>query len=72
MLTGLTPSTAYSYAVKAKDVAGNVSAASATGTFTTSTPPVDVVAPGKPGTPVASAVTSTGATLTWTASTAGT
>ena len=72
MLSGLTPSTAYSYAVKAKDVAANVSAASATGTFTTSTPPVDVVVPGKPGTPVASAITATGATLTWTASTAGT
>ncbi|WP_456825006.1 glycoside hydrolase family 9 protein [Cellulomonas sp. P5_E12] len=72
VLSGLTPSTAYSFAVRAKDVAGNVSAASATGTFTTSTPPVDVVAPGKPGTPVASAITSSGATLTWTASTAGT
>ncbi|WP_456843991.1 glycoside hydrolase family 9 protein [Cellulomonas sp. P5_C6] len=72
VLSGLTPSTAYSYAVRAKDVAGNVSAPSATATFTTSQPPVDVVLPGKPGTPAASAITSTGATLTWTASTVGT
>lgn len=72
VLSGLTPSTGYAYAVRAKDAAGNQSAASATGTFTTSTPPVDVVAPGRPGTPVASAITATGATLTWTAATAGT
>ena len=72
VLSGLTPSTAYSYAVRAKDVAGNVSAASAAVTFTTATPPVDVVLPGAPGTPVASAVTGTGATLTWAASTPGT
>ncbi|MEV4750806.1 cellulose binding domain-containing protein [Streptosporangium amethystogenes subsp. fukuiense] len=32
-------------------------------------PPVDTVPPTKPGTPVASAITSSGATLTWTAST---
>lgn len=72
VLSGLTPSTAYSYTVKAKDVAGNVSAASSAGTFTTADPPVEVVPPGTPGTPVASSVTSTGATLTWTASAAGT
>ncbi|WP_379135839.1 discoidin domain-containing protein [Paenibacillus sp. sgz500958] len=34
--TGLTPSTAYSYTVKAKDAAGNLSAASNTATATTS------------------------------------
>ena len=73
VLSGLTPSTAYSYTVKAKDVAGNVSAASSAGTFTTADPPNDgVIPPTTPGTPVASSVTSTGATLTWTASTAGT
>ncbi len=32
-------------------------------------PPVDTVPPTRPGTPVASAITSSGATLTWTAST---
>ncbi len=69
-VTGLAASTAYSFAVKAKDVAGNVSAASSTGTFTTlagTTP--DTTAPSVPGTPVASSVTTTTATLTWTAST---
>ncbi len=67
-LTGLTPATAYSYVVKAKDVAGNVSAASAAVTFTTLTAQ-ETVPPTTPGTPVASAITSSGATLTWTAST---
>ncbi|AEE44171.1 glycoside hydrolase family 9 protein [Cellulomonas fimi] len=68
-LSGLTPSTAYTYAVRAKNVAGDVSALSAPVTFTTAAPPVDTVAPTVPGTPVASNVATTGATLTWTAST---
>jgi endoglucanase len=68
-ITGLTPSTAYQFYVVAKDNAGNAGAKSAnvavTTTAGTSTPP------GAPGTPVASNVTATGATLTWTAATAG-
>ena len=68
-LTGLTAGTAYTYTVKARDAAGNVSAASPSVTFTTTAVPVDTTAPTVPGTPVASAVTSTSATLTWAAST---
>jgi len=68
-LTGLTPATAYTYVVRAKDVAGNVSAWSSSVTFTTVAVPSDTTAPSVPGTPAASAVTQTGATLTWTAST---
>lgn len=68
-LTGLTPSTAYTYAVRAKNVAGDVSAVSASVTFTTTAPPVDTTAPTVPGTPLASNIGTTGATLTWTAST---
>ncbi|GIF95597.1 glycoside hydrolase family 9 protein [Catellatospora citrea] len=69
-LTGLTPNTSYTYYVVAKDGAGNRSAASAPATFTTLVAdPVDTTAPSTPGTPVASAVTSSGLTLTWTGST---
>jgi endoglucanase len=69
-ITGLTASTTYQFSVAAKDSAGTVGAHSANVSVTTtagSTTP-----PGAPGTPVASNVTSTGATLTWTAATAGT
>ncbi|GAA4064328.1 cellulose binding domain-containing protein [Nonomuraea soli] len=66
--TGLSPATAYTFTVRAKDAAGNTSVASDGVTFTT-TSGTDTQAPTKPGTPVASAVTSSGATLTWTAST---
>ncbi|WP_317618939.1 glycoside hydrolase family 9 protein [Cellulomonas palmilytica] len=68
-LTGLTAGTAYTYNVKARDAAGNVSSASPSVTFTTTTAPADTTAPTVPGTPAASAVTTTGATLSWTAST---
>jgi len=68
-LTGLTPATAYTLRVRAKDAAGNLSALSAAVTFTTAAAPVDTTAPTTPGTPVASAITSSGATLTWAAST---
>jgi chitodextrinase len=68
-LTGLTPSTAYSVTVVALDTSGNASAASTAGTFTTAAQTGDVTAPSKPGTPVASAITASGATLTWAAST---
>ncbi|GIF78717.1 glycoside hydrolase family 9 protein [Catellatospora bangladeshensis] len=69
-LTGLTPSTTYTFYVVAKDGAGNRSAASTPASFTTlAADPVDTTPPSTPGTPVASAVTQTGATLTWAAST---
>ncbi len=66
---GLTPSTSYTFTVRARDAAGNVSVASGPLTVTTLAPEPDAVAPTVPGTPVASAITSTSATLTWTAST---
>ncbi|MEV4141090.1 DUF2334 domain-containing protein [Dactylosporangium sp. NPDC049742] len=70
-LAGLEPGTAHSVTVKALDAAGNASAASAPVAFTTLTPPPapDTTAPTAPGAPVASALTSTGVTLTWPAST---
>ncbi|WP_051238803.1 fibronectin type III domain-containing protein [Gaetbulibacter saemankumensis] len=64
-LTGLTTATQYNYTVKAKDAAGNVSTASNTVTFTT----IDTQAPTAPTNLVASNITDTTATLTWTAST---
>ncbi|WP_250214321.1 fibronectin type III domain-containing protein [Acrocarpospora catenulata] len=68
-LTGLTASTQYQVFVRARDGAGNLSGNSALTTFTTSAPPVDTTPPTTPGTPTVSGVTSTGATLNWTAST---
>ena len=68
-LTGLTPSTGYTVAVYARDAAGNRSTRSGTVTFTTG--PGNVTPPTPPGTPVASNVTATSATLTWTPSTGG-
>jgi len=68
-LTGLAAGTSYTYVVRARDAAGNVSAASDAVTFTTTEVPADDTPPTVPGTPVASSVTTTGATLTWTAST---
>jgi chitodextrinase len=66
---GLTPNTAYQFAVRARDASSNVSARSALLAVTTPPAPVDNNAPGAPGTPVASAITSTGVTLSWPAST---
>ncbi|KQV21333.1 oxidoreductase [Kitasatospora sp. Root187] len=66
-LTGLTPSTTYNLTVIARDASGNASAASTPVDCTTlagTDPP-----PSRPGTPTVSAVNSTGATLTWAAST---
>jgi len=69
-LTGLTADTSYTYAVRAKDGAGNVSAASTAVTFkTTAAPVTDTTAPSVPASLTSSAVTSSGATLTWAAST---
>ncbi|MEU3163726.1 glycoside hydrolase family 9 protein [Streptosporangium sp. NPDC006930] len=69
-LTGLTPATAYTVSVVAKDAAGNSSTASESTAFTTTTAPEnDTEAPSRPGKPTVSAITGSGATLTWTAST---
>ncbi|GAA3198892.1 glycoside hydrolase family 9 protein [Dactylosporangium siamense] len=67
-LSGLTAATAYTFTVAARNGAGLTSAASAPVTVTTAAPPADNP-PSAPGTPVASAVTATGLTLTWPAAT---
>lgn len=66
-LIGLTPATTYNLTVIARDASGNASPASVAVDCTTaaSTDPP----PSRPGTPVVSAVTATGATLKWAAST---
>ena len=67
-ITGLSASTTYSFTVKAKDAAGNVSSASTT--LSVSTPAAaDTQAPTTPANLASSNVTSTGFTLSWTAST---
>jgi len=68
VLTGLTPQTQYVLRVRARDGAGNQSTPSASVTFTTAQSN-DTTPPSTPGTPVASAITGTSATLNWTAST---
>ena len=68
--TGLTPATAYSYTVRAKDAAGNVSAASSALSVTTeSGTVVDTQAPTAPTGLTAGTVTETSVALSWTAST---
>jgi chitodextrinase len=67
-VTGLTASTAYAFTVKAKDAAGNVSAASNTANVTTLTPP-DTTAPTASTGLTASGTTQTTTNLSWTAST---
>jgi len=66
--SGLTASTAYSYTVRAKDVAGNVSAASAALAVTTNAPAVDTTAPSVPTGLTAGTITETSVALTWTSS----
>ncbi|MEO3858917.1 cellulase family glycosylhydrolase [Acrocarpospora sp. B8E8] len=68
-LTGLTANTQYQVYVRARDGAGNLSGNSTLVTFTTTGGTTDTTPPTTPGTPTASGVTSSGATLTWTAST---
>ena len=68
-ITGLTASTAYSVTVRAKDAAGNASAQSAALPVTTSAPVGDTTPPSAPLGLAASAITATGFTLNWTAST---
>ncbi len=67
-VTGLTCGTAYSFTVKAKDAAGNISAASNALNTNTLTCP-DTQAPSKPVGLAASNKTQSSLTLTWTAST---
>ncbi|WP_300568319.1 reprolysin-like metallopeptidase [Flavobacterium sp.] len=67
-VTGLTASTAYTFSVKAKDAAGNVSAASNVVNVTTSAPVVDTSAPTAPTNLAASGTTATTTNLSWTAS----
>jgi chitodextrinase len=64
---GLTASTSYSYQVLAVDAAGNQSARSAALSVSTRAP--DTVAPGAPGAPLASNITASSATLSWSAAT---
>ncbi len=67
-ISGLTASTTYAMTVKAKDLAGNVSATSSTLNVTTATPP-DTEAPTAPTSLVSSSITQTSFTLAWNAST---
>jgi endoglucanase len=67
VVSGLASATAYQFSVRARNGAGLVSALSPAVGVTTANVPVDGP-PTTPGTPVASAVTSSGATLTWPAS----
>ncbi|WP_200957456.1 discoidin domain-containing protein [Paenibacillus sp. Root444D2] len=66
--TGLTASTAYSYTVKAKDAAANVSTASNTASATTQAP-ADTQAPTAPTSLTATAASNSQIDLSWTAST---
>jgi len=67
-VTGLTASTSYSFSVRAKDDAGNISPASNTVNVTTLAPP-DTQAPTAPTNLTASNVTQTTVDLSWGAST---
>ena len=68
--TSVVASTAYTYTVRAFDAAGNESAASGAGGATTPAAPVaDTTPPTVPGTPTATAISSTRIDLTWAAST---
>lgn len=68
-VTGLTPSTAYDFTVKAKDAAGNVSGLSNTVSIITLAPAVDTTAPSVPTNLTASGTTSSSTNLSWNAST---
>ncbi|MDI1465349.1 fibronectin type III domain-containing protein [Catellatospora sp. KI3] len=67
LVTGLSPGTANAFAVRAVDTAGLVGPAT---TIVVQTPAA--LPPTAPGNPGVSAITPTGATLTWTAATPGT
>ncbi len=67
LVSGLSPATSYAFAVRAVDTSGLVGPAT---TIVVRTPAA--TPPTAPGTPAVSAITATGAVLTWTPSTAGT
>jgi chitodextrinase len=66
--TGLSPATTYSYTVAARDAGGNVSANSASASVTTAVP-ADTTPPTTPTGLTAAAAGSSGANLSWSAST---
>jgi chitodextrinase len=68
-VTGLTAATTYQFYVVARDAAGNRSTGSAPVAVTTGSGGGDTTAPGTPTGLTVSAITPTGATLGWTAST---
>lgn len=68
-VSGLTGATAYAITVKAKDAAGNLSAASTAINVTTATPIVDTQAPSVPAGLASSNITFGSFTLSWAAST---
>jgi chitodextrinase len=68
-VTGLTANTAYSFTVRARDAAGNVSAASTALPVTTSAAAGDTTAPSVPGGLNSPSKTATSVSLAWTAST---
>ncbi|WP_346010319.1 lytic polysaccharide monooxygenase [Paenibacillus sp. SYP-B3998] len=67
--SGLTANTAYTYSVKAKDAAGNISSASNTISATTTGGTIDTQAPTAPGNLRVTATTSSSLALAWNAST---
>ncbi|GMK44445.1 hypothetical protein PghCCS26_15730 [Paenibacillus glycanilyticus] len=67
--TGLNANTSYSYIVKAKDAAGNASAASTAVSATTSAPAADQTAPSAPASLRSTATSSTSVSLAWNAAT---
>ncbi len=68
-ITGLLANTAYSFTVKAKDVAGNFSPASTALNVTTAPNVVDTTPPTAPGNLVTTGVTSASVSLSWAAAT---
>ncbi|WP_410673584.1 glycosyl hydrolase family 18 protein [Amycolatopsis sp. cmx-4-68] len=68
-ISGLTPGTAYSFTVKAKDAKGTTSPASAALAVTTNNPADDTQAPSAPGSLRSTAADATSVSLTWTAAT---
>ncbi|MBH5316296.1 M4 family metallopeptidase [Paenibacillus sp. GSMTC-2017] len=69
-INGLTAGTTYNFTIKAKDAAGNKSAASSVlPVTTTSSTPVDIVAPSVPTGLASSGVTASSVSLAWNAST---